>query len=315
MEYKVDVGDVGVRLDVFAHGKAELTRNAVQKLTDSGNVLVNGKAAKSNYRLRAGDAVTIILPPPVEAEILPQDLPLDIVYEDADLIVVNKPKGVVVHPGAGHGDGTLVNALLHHCGGGLSGINGVMRPGIVHRLDKDTSGLLVAAKNDRAHNALAEQFAVHTIVREYLAVVHGGFQDDEGKIDAPIARHKIHRKKMAVVPDGGRARRAVTHWRVIERLERYTLVKCLLETGRTHQIRVHMASIGRPVLGDRVYGSDKQPFYTSGQVLHAYLLGFVHPTSKEYMEFTAPLPDYFERVLSSIGCVATSKQYSTKDFR
>ena len=305
VEYTADNHDIGRRLDVYAQEKSGLTRNAVQKLIDGRNVLVNGVEAKSNHRLRAGDVVKIDLPPLAETEILPQDLPLDIVYEDADLIVVNKPKGMVVHPAAGHSDGTLVNALLHHCGGSLSGINGVMRPGIVHRLDKDTSGLLVAAKSDRAHNGLAEQFAAHTIGREYFAVVHGGFEEDEGKIDAPIGRHKVHRKKMAVMPDG---RRAVTHWHVVERLGRYTLVKCLLETGRTHQIRVHMASIGRPVLGDVVYGNTKQPFNTDGQVLHAHLLGFVHPVSNKYMEFTAPLPDYFQKAVSIIK----SKQNSTK---
>ena len=297
--------NAGQRLDVFAQSVAGLTRNAVQKLIDGGYVVVGGGVAKSNYRLRAGDVVEIILPTTVETEILPQDLPLDIVFEDKDLIVVNKAKGMVVHPAAGHTDGTLVNALLYHCGGSLSGINGVARPGIVHRLDKDTSGLLVAAKNDQAHNALAEQFAAHTIVREYFAVVHGGFKDDTGKIDAPIARHKVHRKKMAVTPDG---RRAVTNWQVAERLGKYTLVKCALETGRTHQIRVHMAFIGRPVLGDVVYGGDKQPFNTNGQVLHAFLLGFKHPTSREYMEFTSPLPDYFQKVVSIIK----SKQNSTK---
>lgn len=311
VEYMADCDNAGMRLDVFAQSKSGLTRNAVQKLIDSGRILVNDGAAKSNYRLRTGDVVSIDLPPPSEAGTLPQNLPLDIVYEDTDLVVINKPKGMVVHPAAGHSDGTLVNALLHHCGGSLSGINGVMRPGIVHRLDKNTSGLLVAAKNDHAHNALAEQFASHTIAREYFAVVCGGFKEDEGRIDAPIARHKIHRKKMAIVPSG---RNAVTNWRVIERLGRYTLVKCILETGRTHQIRVHMSSIGHPVLGDTVYGSSKQPFNTDGQVLHAHLLGFIHPTSKEYMEFTSTFPDYFDRVLSSIGCIATSKQYSTKDF-
>jgi 23S rRNA pseudouridine1911/1915/1917 synthase len=311
-KFAADAAHIGLRLDVYAQGKLGLTRNAVQKLIDGGNILVSGAAAKSGYRLRAGDMVEIDLPPLTEAEILPQNLPLDIVYEDADIIVVEKPKGMVVHPAAGHNSGTLVNALLHHCDGSLSGINGVMRPGIVHRLDKDTSGLLVAAKNDAAHNGLAEQFAAHSIKREYLAVVHGGFKEDAGKIDAPIARHKINRKKMAVVQDG---RRAVTHWRVTERLGKYTLIKCTLETGRTHQIRVHMAHIGRPVLGDAVYGSDKQPFGAGGQVLHAHLLGFVHPISRQYMEFASPLPDYFEWVLSKIGRVATSKQYSTKGFR
>ena len=296
--FLADAADTGLRLDVFAQNKSGLTRNAVQKLIESGNVLVNDAPAKSNYRLRAGDNVKIILPPLSEPEILPQDLPLVIVHEDDDLIVVDKPKGMVVHPATGHYSGTLVNALLHHCAGSLSGINGVMRPGIVHRLDKDTSGLLVAAKNDRAHNALAAQFAAHTIKREYFAIVQGGFRHDEGVVDAPIARHKIHRKKMAVMAEG---KRAVTNYHVVERLGRYTLIKCALETGRTHQIRVHMASIGRPVLGDTVYGSEKQPFNTGGQVLHAFLLGFVHPASAQYMEFTSPLPDYFQKVLSRIS--------------
>lgn len=309
--YKIEADDIGTRLDIFVQSKLELTRNAVQKLIEGGNILVNGIPSKTGYRLRTGDVIDISLPELSEAEILPQDLPLDVIYEDADLIVINKPKGMVVHPAAGHSNGTLVNALLHHCKGSLSGINGIMRPGIVHRIDKDTSGLLVVAKNDRAHNALAEQFAAHSIAREYYALVHGGLKEDEGTIDAPIARHKIHRKKMAIMPDG---KRAVTYWNVLERLGRYTLIKCTLETGRTHQIRVHMASIGRPVLGDAVYGSEKQPFKTDGQVLHANLLGFIHPTSKEYMKFTAPLPDYFERVLSSIGFKATSNTYSTNAF-
>ncbi|MCL2397998.1 MAG: RluA family pseudouridine synthase [Defluviitaleaceae bacterium] len=308
--FSADAADVGLRLDVFAQSKSGLTRNAVQKLIENGDVLVNGAVLKSNYRLRTGDVIEINLPPPQEMEVLPQEMPLDIVYEDNDLIVVDKPKGMVVHPAAGHYSGTLVNALLHHCEGSLSGINGVMRPGIVHRIDKDTSGLLVIAKNDRAHNGLAEQFSAHTTKREYFAIVHGGFQDDEGVVDAPIARHKVHRKKMAISPEG---KRAVTNWQVMERLGRYTLVKCVLETGRTHQIRVHMASIGRPVLGDIVYGSEKQSYSTSGQVLHAGLLGFVHPTSGQYMEFTSPLPDYFVRVHSIIS--AQSKQNSRKDFR
>jgi len=296
-KFLADTTDIGLRLDVFAQGKSGLTRNAAQKLIENEDILVNGSAAKSNYRLRAGDVIEINPPPPVEMEVLPQDLPLDIVHEDADLIVVDKPKGMVVHPAAGHYSGTLVNALLHHCAGSLSGINGVMRPGIVHRIDKDTSGLLIAAKNDRAHNALAEQFSAHTIKREYIAIVHGGLQDDEGTVDAPIARHKINRKKMAIAADG---KRAVTNWQVIERLGKYTLVKCVLETGRTHQIRVHMANIGRSVLGDTVYGGEKQPYSTDGQVLHARLLGFVHPTSGKYMEFESPLPDYFVKVYDKI---------------
>jgi len=256
--------------------------------------------------------IKIDLPMPTEAEILPQDLPLDIVYEDSQLIVINKAKGMVVHPAAGHADGTLVNALLFHCGGSLSGINGVMRPGIVHRLDKDTSGLLVAAKNDLAHNTLAAQFAEHTVSREYLALVHGGFREDSGTINAPIARHRINRKKMAIDPAG---RRAVTHWHVEERLGRFTLLRCRLETGRTHQIRVHMASINHPVLGDTVYGKETKSIKTDGQVLHAHLLGFTHPTTVKYIEFLAGLPDYFVSALSKIGFNATSKQYSTKDLR
>jgi len=295
--FSVGIADIGLRLDVFAQAKSGLTRNAVQKLIENGNVLVNSTEAKSNYRLRSGDAVQIISPSPIELEILPQNLPLDIVYEDNDLIVINKPKGMVVHPAAGHHSNTLVNALLFHCAGSLSGINGVMRPGIVHRIDKDTSGLLVAAKNNHAHNALAEQFAAHTVKREYLAIVHGGFKGDAGKIDAPIARHKINRKKMTIAEDG---KKAITNYEVIERMGRYTLIKCVLETGRTHQIRVHMANMGRPVLGDAVYGNEKQPHNTNGQVLHARLLGFVHPASGHYMEFTSPLPDYFVKTYNKI---------------
>jgi len=304
-KHEAHAADVSSRLDVFGQAISGLSRNAVQKLIERGNILVNGAAAKPSYRLRAGDMVEINLPPPQELEVLPQDLPLSIAYEDDVLIVMDKPKGMVVHPAAGHSNGTLVNALLYHCAGSLSGINGMMRPGIVHRLDKDTSGLLVAAKSDRAHNGLAKQFVDHSISREYLAVVCGGFADDAGRIDAPIARHKVYRKKMAVAPNG---KRAVTNYEVIQRLGRYTLVKCVLETGRTHQIRVHMASIGRPVLGDVVYGSAKQPFNTDGQVLHARLLGFVHPISGEYMEFTSTLPDYFERVLSLISISVARQQ-------
>ena len=304
--------EAGQRIDLFLSAKLGISRSAAQRLCDGGNILIGSHAIPKNYKLRAKDRIEANIPPLKPLEAIAQDIPLSIVYEDDDMLVVDKPKGMVVHPAAGNEDGTLVNALLHHCGGSLSGINGVMRPGIVHRLDKNTSGLLVAAKNDRAHNALAEQFAAHSIAREYFAVVQGGFAEDAGKIDAPIARHKVHRKKMAIDPGG---RRAVTNWRVAERLGRYTLVVCTLETGRTHQIRVHMASIGRPVLGDTVYGSEKQSVKTNGQVLHAYLLGFVHPASGQYMEFTTPLPDYFERVLSSIGRVAMSKQNSTKVLR
>jgi len=292
-KYAVSQHDIGTRLDVFAQAACGLSRNGVQKLIENGDVTVNGDTTKANYRLRHGDVVEITPPPLEETAVLPEDIPLNIVYEDTDLIVIDKPKGMVVHPAAGHPAGTLVNALLHHCRGSLSGINGVLRPGIVHRIDKDTSGLLVAAKNDHAHNCLAEQFAAHTIRREYLAIVCGGFSDDTGKIDAPIARHPNDRKKMAVTPNG---RRAVTNYHVAERLGRYTLVRCALETGRTHQIRVHMASIGRAVLGDTTYSNAKQPFNTAGQVLHAHALGFVHPNG-QYMELASPLPEYFQRIL------------------
>ena len=291
--YAAENKDIGVRLDVFVQGRSGLSRNAVQRLIEKGDILVNGAAAKANYRLQKGDCIDINLPAPLQPDILPENIPLNIVYEDADLIVIDKPKGMVVHPAPGHYSGTLVNALLYHCQKSLSGINGVLRPGIVHRLDKDTSGLLVAAKNDAAHKVLAEQFAGHTIKREYLAIVCGGFKDAAGTIDAPIARHRTDRKKMAVVPGG---RRAVTHFEVIKSLGKFTLVKCTLETGRTHQIRVHMASINRPVLGDAVYGPAKQPAGTNGQVLHARLLGFTHPDGRSLC-FTSPPPDYFEAIL------------------
>ena len=289
--------DAGIRLDVFLQGRLGLTRNAVQKLINGNFTLVNDKAEKAGYKLRACDIVSAIVPAAVQTDILPESLPLDIVYEDSDLVVVNKQKGMVVHPASGHYSGTLVNALLHHCKDSLSGINGIMRPGIVHRIDKDTSGLLVCAKNDAAHNGLAAQFASHNIKREYKAVVHGKPAKDTGKIDAPIARHAKHRKKMAIMPGG---KRAVTNYEVLERYGKYSLIKCTLETGRTHQIRVHMASIGHPVLGDVVYGSEKQPFNTCGQVLHAGVLGFKHPINAEYLEFNSTLPDYFEKILNVI---------------
>ena len=284
------------RLDVFACLKSGHSRSAIQKLIENGNIFVNNKAHKANYRLRSGDFVVINLPTLTQPDILPEPIPLNIAYEDDDLIIIDKPKGMVVHPAPGHFSGTLVNALLHHCQNSLSGINGVARPGIVHRIDKDTSGLLVAAKNDHAHQFLSTQFAAHTIDREYFAIVHGGFKDSTGKIDAPIARHRTQRKKMAITPDG---RRAITHFEVVKPLGKFTLLKCTLETGRTHQIRVHMASIGRPVLGDTTYGSAKQPFNTNGQVLHAHKLGFIHPNGK-HMRFASPPPDYFQKILSNL---------------
>ncbi|MCL2171613.1 MAG: RluA family pseudouridine synthase, partial [Defluviitaleaceae bacterium] len=237
------------------------------------------------------------IPAAAPADILPEDIPLDIIHEDAHIIVINKPRGMVVHPAAGHFCGTLVNALMHHCRDSLSGINGVMRPGIVHRIDKDTSGLLVCAKNDAAHNHLAAQFAAHTIARQYLAIVHGGINQPSGTIDAPIGRHPIDRKKMAIIPKG---RRAVTHYHLISRHGKFSQIAATLETGRTHQIRVHMASINRPILGDKTYGPAKPPFETNGQILHAQKLGFIHPATAEYIEFTADSPDYYNKILTRI---------------
>ena len=253
---------------------------------------------KPGTKTAAGQVYRVQVPDPVPVEILPENIPLDILYEDNDLIVVNKPKGMVVHPAPGHTSGTLVNALMYHCGDSLSGINGELRPGIVHRIDRDTTGVLVAAKNDRAHASLAEQLKEHSIKRRYRAIVHGNLPEDELTVDAPIGRHPQDRKKMAVLREGqGTSRHAVTHVRVLERFGQYTYIECVLETGRTHQIRVHMSYIGHPVLGDDVYGPKKCPYSLQGQTLHAMVLGFLHPVTGEYMEFTAPLPEYFEHLL------------------
>ena len=289
----------GVRLDRFlADSGLELSRSAAVGLIDNGNVTVNGKAQNKKYKLSDGDEVIICIPDPVPYEAKAENIPLDIIYEDEDLLVVNKPKGMVVHPAAGNYDGTLVNALLYHCGDTLSGINGVLRPGIVHRIDKDTSGLLIVAKNDHAHKLLAEQIKAHSFTREYEAIVFGNLKNDEGTVDAPIGRHPVDRKKMCITPKN--SKNAVTHYQVLERLKGYTYIRCILETGRTHQIRVHMASLGHPVSGDTVYGvkNEKVPF--TGQCLHARKIGFVHPSSGEYIEFTSPLPDYFELFLSKL---------------
>lgn len=289
----------GVRLDRFlADSGLELSRSAAVGLIDNGNVTVNGKAQNKKYKLSDGDEVIICIPDPVPYEAKAENIPLDIIYEDEDLLVVNKPKGMVVHPAAGNYDGTLVNALLYHCGDSLSGINGVLRPGIVHRIDKDTSGLLIVAKNDHAHKLLAEQIKAHSFTREYEAIVFGNLKNDEGTVDAPIGRHPVDRKKMCITPKN--SKNAVTHYHVLERLKGYTYIRCMLETGRTHQIRVHMASLGHPVSGDTVYGvkNEKVPF--TGQCLHARKIGFVHPSSGEYIEFTSPLPDYFEQFLSKL---------------
>ena len=272
-----------------------LSRSFIQKLIKEGNVLVNGSPVKGSYRVKAEDEVAFFLPEAVEPDIRPENIPLDILYEDGDVIVVNKPKGMVVHPAAGHYSGTLVNALLYHCGKELSGINGVMRPGIVHRIDMDTTGSVIACKNDRAHNFIAQQLKEHSITRRYRAICHGVIKEDEGTIDKPVGRHPQDRKKMAVVQGG---KRAVTHYRVLQRFDRFTYIECELETGRTHQIRVHLASIGHPLLGDGVYSNQRSPFRLQGQTLHAEILGFIHPTTKEYLEIEAPLPDYFQHLLA-----------------
>ncbi len=287
----------GWRLDKYLTEQyGEYTRSYLQKVIDSGCLSIGKKTiSKSGYKLREGEILTVMLPEPEPLVIEAENIPLDIVYEDSDVILVNKPKGMVVHPAAGHTSGTLVNALMYHCRDSLSGINGVMRPGIVHRIDKDTTGILIACKNDQAHNSVAAQLKEHSITRRYYAIVHGGFSDDEGAISAPIGRHPNDRKKMAVNEKNGK--HAVTHYRVLKRFRKYTLIECRLETGRTHQIRVHMSSIGHPLLGDTVYGPAKPEFSLEGQTLHAYVLGFVHPVSGEYMEYSAPLPSYFEHLL------------------
>ena len=288
-----------LRIDVFTAKTAEITRSRAAGLIADGNVLINGKAAAKNAKVKDGDSVTITLPDPEIYDITPENIPLDIVYEDGDLLVVNKPKGMVVHPAAGNYSGTLVNALMYHCGDSLSGINGVMRPGIVHRIDKNTSGLLMVAKNDFAHNKLAEQIKENSFTREYEAVVYGSLRDDVGVIDAPIGRHPIKRKQMAVISEN--SKNAVTHYEVIKRFEGFTHVKLRLETGRTHQIRVHMAYIGHPVAGDEVYGPKRVIRELGGQCLHAKKIGFIHPRTGEYMEFCSRLPDYFLNFLQRLG--------------
>ena len=291
--------DVGTRIDVFlAENMEDLSRSGVQKLIDEGMITLNGGKTKANYKLREKDIIDVTVPEVKEVEILPENIPLDILYEDSDVIVVNKPQGMVVHPAPGHTSGTLVNALMFHCGDDLSGINGEKRPGIVHRIDKDTSGVLMIAKNDMAHQSLAAQLAEHSITRKYNAVVYNGFNEDEGTVDQPIGRNPQDRKKMAVTQK--HSRHAVTHYRVIERMEKFTLIEAQLETGRTHQIRVHMTHIGHPLLGDPVYGPKKQPISLEGQALHARVLGFIHPRSGEYMEFEAPLPPHFVALLERL---------------
>ncbi|GFI61488.1 ribosomal large subunit pseudouridine synthase D [Clostridiales bacterium] len=287
--------DIGKRIDVFAsENYEELSRSGLKKLIENGKIFVNDKAVKANYKLRNGDLATLIIPENQPLEIIPQNIPLDILYEDDDVIVINKPQKMVVHPAPGHYTDTLVNALMYHCGDSLSGINGVLRPGIVHRIDMDTSGVLMAAKNNNSHRNLAVQLAEHSITRRYNAIVYNNVKENEGTVDKPLSRNPQDRKKMAVVSGGVRA---VTHYRVLERLGKFTYIEAQLETGRTHQIRVHMTYIGHPLLGDKVYGPKKQPFSLDGQVLHARVLGFVHPSTGEYMEFEAPLPEYFNKLL------------------
>lgn len=285
----------GERCDQFLSRTVEgLTRSGVQKLLEDGAVLCNGERVKKNRKTIPGEVYTLDLPDPEPIEAIPQEIPLDVVYEDADVIVINKPVGMVVHPAAGHPDGTLVNALLYHCGDSLSGINGQLRPGIVHRIDRDTSGLIIAAKNDTAHLSLAGQLEDHSLYREYHAIAVGGFREDSGTVDAPIARHPVDRKKMAV--DRVNGKNAVTHWQVLERYSGHTYLQCRLETGRTHQIRVHLASIGHPLLGDVVYGFKKPYPGLAGQCLHAKKLSFVHPKTGERLTVECPLPDWFEKM-------------------
>jgi 23S rRNA pseudouridine1911/1915/1917 synthase len=295
----VDETDESIRIDKYLSDELEdYSRSFLQKLIKDGRVRVNRAGIKSNYKVNPFDVLDIVIPKLVEPEIVAENIPLDILYEDDDIIVVNKPKGMVVHPAAGHYSGTLVNALMYHCKDNLSGINGVLRPGIVHRIDMNTTGALVVCKNDFAHNAIAQQLSVHSITRKYNAICYNSFSEEQGTVDAPIGRHPIDRKKMAI--DYKNGRRAVTHYQVLENLNRYAYIECQLETGRTHQIRVHMSSIGHPILGDDVYSSAKSPYHLTGQTLHARVLGFIHPRTGKYMEFEAPIPEYFKKVLSDL---------------
>ena len=296
----VTAEESGERVDALLARHLEgFSRSAVQRLIEGGAVLLGGKAVKKNTLSAAGDRFFVMLPELADIPLVPQDIPLDVVYEDGDVVVVNKPRGLVVHPAPGHPDGTLVNALLYHCGDTLSGIGGEKRPGIVHRIDKDTSGLIIAAKNDAAHLALSAQLSDHSLCREYEAVVRGRLREDSGTVDAPIGRHPTDRKRMAVTQKASRS--AVTHWEVIARYGGYTHIRCRLETGRTHQIRVHMAHIGHPLLGDFTYGAPSPDKGLEGQCLHARRLRFVHPTSLQLVELETPLPDYFLEVLKRLG--------------
>lgn len=301
LTFEVEDNEEGTRIDRYLPGlMKDCSRSFIQKLLKDGKVSLTGKTVKASYKVQKGDQIEVLVPEPEELEILPEDIPLDILYEDDDILIVNKPKGMVVHPAAGHYSHTLVNAVLFHCKDQLSGINGVLRPGIVHRIDMDTTGALVICKNDFSHQKLAEQLAVHSITRKYRALVHGNLKDDSGTVIGAIGRHPTDRKKMAVNEKNGKP--AVTHYRVLKRFGSFTYIECELETGRTHQIRVHMASIGHPLVGDMIYGPRKCPFRDlQGQTLHAMVLGFVHPGTGKYLEVTAPLPEYFENLLSELS--------------
>ncbi len=298
-KYFIDMLDMGKRVDKFVtENNPNISRTYIQQLISRKNVLVNDHDVKSNYRLSVGDIVNVTVPEIVEPNIVAENINLDILYEDDDIIVINKPKQMVVHPAKGHYSGTLVNALMYHCKDNLSGINGVMRPGIVHRIDSDTTGVLVVCKNDFAHNSIAEQLKVHSITRKYIAIVHNIIKQDLGTVNSKIGRHPNNRLKMEAGVKNGKE--AVTHYKVLERFKNFTYIECTLETGRTHQIRVHMSSIGYPLLGDSVYGPSRCPYKLTGQTLHAKVLGFVHPRTGKYMEFEAPIPDYFLHLLKCL---------------
>lgn len=300
MTLTIECLEGGQRIDGFLAGAIDgITRNAIQKLIEAGNVTLNGKPVKKNHKTAQGENFQVIIPEPRPVEIAAENLPLDIAYEDDDIIVINKARGMVVHPAPGHYDGTLVNALMYHCGSSLSGINGELRPGIVHRIDKDTSGLLIVAKNDYSHLSLAAQLKDHSLCRIYEAVVWGHFKDDEGTVNAPIGRHYLDRKRMAVTERN--SREAVTHYKVLGRYRNYTHIQCRLETGRTHQIRVHMAHLGHPCLGDPIYGRQCPEKGLTGQCLHARTLWFIHPRTGELMQINTELPDYFREVLGKLG--------------
>lgn len=299
IEYVVDENESGQRIDKYISLKeADISRSYIQKLIKEGNIKINSEECKSNYKVCLNDHIVIEIPEAKELEIEAENIPLDIIYEDDDIIVVNKPKGMVVHPAAGHYSGTLVNALMYHCKNDLSGINGVLRPGIVHRIDMNTTGVIVACKNDYAHDKIAQQLSVHSITRKYYAIAQNAFKEQEGTVDAPIGRNPADRKKMAI--DRKNGKRAVTHYKVLENFKNCAYIECQLETGRTHQIRVHMTSIGHPLLGDDVYSSGKSAYNLTGQTLHAGVLGFIHPRTGEYVEFSAPLPEYFQNVLNDL---------------